>query len=298
MVRREQLQRQGYDGIRIANGGIWIAFEPGNVKSSMGNNGDFDSKNPDIRFSRGAPTDTPAFKAWFKDSRVVNAKGGPLVVYHGTDEQFSTFEKSAISSPDEGGFFFTSDREIAEGYGETLMKTYLSIQNPKEFTNEQWAQGAGNSPEQMKADGHDGYVVRAYDFAGGEDTIDPPIADIWVAFKSNQIKSATNNNGDYDPANPDIRFSRGEETRTPAFKAWYGDWQNAVGGDFDGTPGYDYRGRSPNVNALQRCGDVATWRRGDESWRNSCGWASHVFAGLRACWRRWSPACLLSRHKG
>jgi hypothetical protein len=33
-------------------------------------------------------TDTPAFKKWFKDSKVVDKKGDPLVVYHGTALRF------------------------------------------------------------------------------------------------------------------------------------------------------------------------------------------------------------------
>ena len=33
-------------------------------------------------------TDTPAFKAWFGDSKVVDAEGKPLVVYHGTRRRF------------------------------------------------------------------------------------------------------------------------------------------------------------------------------------------------------------------
>jgi len=38
-----------------------------------------------VRFSRATDqTDTPAFKAWFGDSKVVDKDGKPLVVYHGT----------------------------------------------------------------------------------------------------------------------------------------------------------------------------------------------------------------------
>lgn len=37
------------------------------------------------------PTDTPAFKKWFGDSKVVGTDGKPLVVYHGTKADFDTF---------------------------------------------------------------------------------------------------------------------------------------------------------------------------------------------------------------
>ena len=37
-------------------------------------------------------TETPAFKAWFGDSKVVDADGNPLVVYHGTMGDFEAFD--------------------------------------------------------------------------------------------------------------------------------------------------------------------------------------------------------------
>lgn len=66
-------------------------------------------------------TETPEFKAWFGDSKVVDADGNPLVVYHGTAsdvEQFdplllggNTKAKSAKSA-----FFLTSSPKVASGY--------------------------------------------------------------------------------------------------------------------------------------------------------------------------------------
>ena len=62
-------------------------------------------------------TDTPAFRRWFGDSKVVDAKGRPLVVYHGTgDGGFVAFEHSKIDKH-HSGFFFTSSKEVAESYG-------------------------------------------------------------------------------------------------------------------------------------------------------------------------------------
>ena len=48
--------------------------------------------------------------------------------------------------------------------------------------------------------------------------------------------------------------------RLPAFKAYYGDWQNAGGGNHntDTAQGHEHGGGSPDVNAVQRCDDVAT----------------------------------------
>ena len=62
-------------------------------------------------------TDTPAFRRWFGKSVVVDERGAPLVVYHGTgDGGFVEFEHSKIDKH-HSGFFFTSSKEIAESYG-------------------------------------------------------------------------------------------------------------------------------------------------------------------------------------
>jgi hypothetical protein len=66
-------------------------------------------------------TDTPAFKQWFKDSKVVDKKGDPLVVYHGTAYDFSEFSPERLGSNTgapsaRAGFFFTARPKTAEYY--------------------------------------------------------------------------------------------------------------------------------------------------------------------------------------
>lgn len=68
-------------------------------------------------------TETPAFKKWFGESKVVDAEGKPLVVYHGTTATFTKFEKSAMGKQTEApsskmAFFFSSDPETASGYSD------------------------------------------------------------------------------------------------------------------------------------------------------------------------------------
>lgn len=58
--------------------------------------------------------------------------------------------------------------------------------------------------ERLRAAGYDGVVMHEEDPAevdGGSNR------EVWVAFEPTQIKSAVNNNGQYDAANPDIRYS-------------------------------------------------------------------------------------------
>ena len=61
------------------------------------------------------------FWKWFAGSKVVDKQGKPLVVYHGTNKSFNSFDKlkrgsvtSAKSSMD--GFWFTTDKNLAGSY--------------------------------------------------------------------------------------------------------------------------------------------------------------------------------------
>lgn len=89
------------------------------------------------------PDTFAAFQRWFADSKVVDAEGKPLVVYHGSPNDFSVFsyEFNNRNGQAEGrGFYFTDNRSYAEGYqsdGGKLFEVYLSLQNPlnpKELT--------------------------------------------------------------------------------------------------------------------------------------------------------------------
>ena len=63
-------------------------------------------------FQPAPPVGSPQFKRWFGDSKVVDAEGKPLVVYHGGPRGIEAFNPSKIGSHyelDDEGFFFTSD---------------------------------------------------------------------------------------------------------------------------------------------------------------------------------------------
>ncbi len=60
--------------------------------------------------------DTPAFRAWFADSKVVGQDGKPLLVYHGTNKLFNQFDASYSATNDFPGFFFTQDARNASMY--------------------------------------------------------------------------------------------------------------------------------------------------------------------------------------
>jgi len=177
-------------------------------------------------------TESPEFKAWFGDSKVVDSTGQPLVVYHGTKNNFNTFDASKQLIGWAGrGFYFTKNREEAENYGGTLLEAYLSIQNPfivqtdtvNPDSTVNWSAGIleqmsnaypeydtrnPDPSEILKKHGHDGI------FWG----------DNIIAFYPTQIKSATGNSGKFDAQDPNIVASVTASTQTDsqAFKAWFG----------------------------------------------------------------------------
>jgi hypothetical protein len=95
----------------------------------------------------GVATETPEFKNWFGESKVVDEKGKPLAVYHGTAawEDFKSFEvgrgttNTTQFGPEETrrwATFFTPDAEFTSQYNtgksgrSRIIPAYLSIKNP------------------------------------------------------------------------------------------------------------------------------------------------------------------------
>lgn len=99
--------------------------------------------------TRDAVTATPAFRAWFGGSDVVDAEGRPQVCYHGTTGEdrkpdFATF--SGEDAPDRGGLlaFFAVEPDFAQGYAgrvthngipvrPRIYPVYLAIQDVFDF---------------------------------------------------------------------------------------------------------------------------------------------------------------------
>jgi hypothetical protein len=146
---RAELLREGYDGVRgfdvLENSEI-----PVFVTISDGVIAPADSR---ILYSRapGNQTDTPAFRRWFGESKVVDAEGRPLVVYHGTTApRFDAFVPRGTPRKEHlaFGFHFAADEELAARYafdpavrrkatkgGEPrVIEAWLSIQNPFDAT--------------------------------------------------------------------------------------------------------------------------------------------------------------------
>lgn len=141
------------------------------------------------------------FWKWFSDSKVVDAAGKPVVVYHGTRAR-DDFDSFFIEG--DGAHFGTTEPANVKAstggiYGPgRVMPLYLAIRNPKRIADQATVK-AGNWDDaiaQAKAEGHDGLVyTNSAEGAGSES---------WVAFDPKQIKSAIGNRGTFDPNDPNI----------------------------------------------------------------------------------------------
>jgi hypothetical protein len=91
-------------------------------------------------------TETPEFKGWFGNSKVVDESGVPRVVYHGTSADIKAFDPTQINATKiDGveGFYFATDPNMANTYaakfnkaGGNVLPVYAKIERPAPSLNE------------------------------------------------------------------------------------------------------------------------------------------------------------------
>ena len=239
--------------------------------------------------------DTPEFKKWFGNSKVVDAQGKPLVVYHGTGKDFGyvfNTQGGTGKTADTGAFFSSSTaaaNSYASGEARNVMPVYIALKTPLvvDAGGANWnrigqkarvempeitaapataqedenllAELEGREPETVKPikrkakktnvrelfkgewdypddtastddiarwarkQGYDGVIFRNVKDRGPSGAFDHEAAqvpaDLFVAFRPEQIKSAIGNNGDFDARTPDITKSakRGQLDNVEAY---------------------------------------------------------------------------------
>ena len=160
---------------------------------------------------------TKAFKDWFGDwendpenaSKVVDENGEPLVVYHATNKIFNTYKErdgihfgsynTALGVANEkfDPTFDTIEEaqaSIAKGKFR-IDQVFLNIRNPKQ------SKDLGTGWKQLITEGFDGGLYRAVE---GDTS--------FVVFNPNQIKSATDNNGEFSKQDNNIYNNIQDET--------------------------------------------------------------------------------------
>lgn len=231
------------DDIRFRTKETWTPEEK-EIITKAKNNGTYlkapNSADTNLNPRQWVQVRTKAFKKWFGDwendsenvSKVVDENGEPMVVYHGTSNKsfFHIFDyNKAGTGNDKGlysrGFYFSPNKRTADAYrGKEghVYGVYLQLKNPfyiNKFKNineladylnvsetifYEHSHGftvspsfAGTLTSSIKEKGHDGVIV----IRKNSDIIQEI-----VAFNPNQIKSATDNTGEFSINNNDIRF--------------------------------------------------------------------------------------------
>ena len=190
----------GYDGYAVPNMGMMVILNHDVPVNYEGTRAEKAAKKAELEKPSLRGPQTKEFKRWFGDSKVVDADGNPLVMYHGAKEDIESgvfrMEKGMLGT----GAYFTSNPKEADFYTSNatwrtdpnIVPVYISIKNPY-FAKDKWDKGALKAKE----NGHDGVIL-----------MDPNGKIDWaIPFSATQIKSAIGNIGTYDVTNPDIRFS-------------------------------------------------------------------------------------------
>lgn len=197
---------------------------------------------------------TEAFKKWFGDwehdpenaSKAVDENGEPKVVYHGSNQWFTSFNdgKQRQQSGAPAGMIFANDnREIAVSFADYygghadevildpnderhpryswgiyreggIYNLFMNVRNPLvvDFEGRPWLDSSKGGDinalcSKAKESGHDGVIALNIVDVGINDQENVPASTDYVAFDSVQVKSATQNRGTYDPKNPNTTFS-------------------------------------------------------------------------------------------
>jgi hypothetical protein len=180
-----------------------------------------------------------AFWKWFGDSKVVDAKGNPLVMYHGTKsvESLTSFSRKGNRY---NGIYFSADfdyaSEYAEGQNGGIISAFVRIESTFVVNLPPW-DGAiiinnriegfyrdltDSCIEKMIGFGYDGIIAIVNDALPnkGKKPVNP--FEI-VAFYPNQIK-AIDNDGTLDIDDSDIRSNPYDEQPLEAWRDveyWY-----------------------------------------------------------------------------
>ena len=193
------------------------------------------------KYEKGGILNNPNFKEWFGDSKVVDENGNPLVVYHGTDENFDEFLYGIELAKKQGelGQYSGYSNQFGVHFGTkkasnyfskndgSILPVYLKIENPLRVPDlgewdsyrifaylikglgwehlrgldEEDYYKMGVLKDVLKSKGYDGFVYVNNLEGGGTDS--------YIVLEPTQIKSAIGNSGEYDPNNPSIIMEKG-----------------------------------------------------------------------------------------
>ena len=269
-------------------GNSYLVFDSQNIKLADGTNTTFDASNPDIRYDDGGSIKNDAFKKWFGNSKVVDKKGNPLIVYHGSPDLRGLKSDYIFKLRfNDGAFFFTSSYSMAKSYADErrafdyqnaeggVMFFYLSLQNPLiiDAKNQIWRKfeteingvkiiGTRDLIKYAKNNDFDGLIIKnVRDYYNNNEKIKKG-EDEYIVFEPTQIKLADGSNTIFDAANPDIRYEDGGLNKDIVCKNCGWSWNTADSDEsdkyvchkcgFDNSPYYEHDGIKKENNMEER----------------------------------------------
>ncbi len=150
---------------------------------------------------------SPQFIKWFgdwendKEDKILAASGEPLVLYHGSMNVFSSFR------PGKNGIYFTDSLEAAETYGIGFVQyaVYLKSTDVYEVDFCDDSDMSENKHHYTLQKEAQIALEKGYDAVIAYNTFDGEIyLNQYIVFSPYQIKSATENNGDFSLDTDDI----------------------------------------------------------------------------------------------
>ena len=176
-----------------------VAFRADQIKLTDNEN---PTKNTDIRYQQWDREGAKLSKRqeeYFKDSKIRDEDGNLIPVYHGTEADFTVFDRTkSRANMDIQGNFFSPWELDAQGYGSKVGVYYLNIKNP---APESVAYKALN---RFKGQNGAGIKAREYLESLGYDGVNNSDEE-YIAFNPEQIKLTSNKN---PTENEDIRYQR------------------------------------------------------------------------------------------
>lgn len=174
-------------------------------------------------------TSSPAFKQWFGKSKVIDDRGKPKIMYHGTFEIFGVFkvnkELGAHFGTEDAAYARVRDSQDDDEQASWVREYYLSIKNPLDIPSDlgDWDDmetlrkylGPANyeifTTEELKkmktsADVKNALIKKGYDGVRYINSFEDRGNASWIAFYPWQIKSV-NNKGTWNKNNPNINES-------------------------------------------------------------------------------------------
>jgi hypothetical protein len=114
----------------------------------------------------------------FSKNKVVDKKGLPKVVYHGSFQKFLSFKRSEA-------YFFSESEEVAKGFGSYVYPCYIHIEDPLEvILNPDDLNSLADYVPIAKNKSCDGIIARNFPFGLNEEEY----PSLYVVFNTNQIQ--------------------------------------------------------------------------------------------------------------